>query len=213
MADGPAFDPSFRACLLELLRWRRDVRRFRQDPLPSGTLERLIEIGCLAPSVGLSEPWRFVVVNDPARRRAVRAAFETANAEALRGYEGERAKLYAGLKLAGLDVAPGHLAVFVEGATAQGHGLGRQTMPETLAYSVVMAMGTLWLTARAEGIGVGWVSIIDPARVAAILDAPPSWKLIGYLCVGYPEAEQGSPVLEQEGWERRRPPAGVTLYR
>ena len=210
---APAFDPAFRARLLDLLRWRRDVRRFRSEPLADGALERLIEVACLAPSVGLSEPWRFVLVREPARRAAVRACFEAANAEALGGYAGERAALYARLKLAGLDVAPGHLAVFVDPTTTQGHGLGRLSMPETLGYSVAMAMHTLWLAARAEGIGVGWVSILDPARVAAILDAPPSWPLVGYLCIGYPEADEDRPVLEREGWERRRPPSTFTLYR
>ena len=213
MAQPPDFDPRFCAQLLDLVRWRRDVRRFRAEPLRAGAIERLIEIACLAPSVGLSEPWRFVIVREPGRRAAVRACFEAANAQALRGYGGERAALYARLKLAGLDAAPEQVAVFVDDGTAQGHGLGRVSMPQTLAYSVVMAIHTLWLAARAEGVGVGWVSILDPARIAAILDAPRGWSLVGYLCVGYPQTDQENPVLEREGWERRRSPAGVVSYR
>ena len=213
MGEAPSFDGPFRAQLHALLRWRRDVRRFRADPLPPGTLARLIEAACFAPSVGLSEPWRFVVVEDAARRSAVRASFERCNAEALQGYGGERASLYARLKLDGLDAAPGHLAVFVDEGTAQGHGLGRLTMPETLSYSAVLAIHTLWLAARAEGIGVGWVSILEPVEVAAILDVPQTWRLVGSLCIGRPQAEHEVPALQAEGWEQRRPAAAITLWR
>ena len=104
-------------------------------------------------------------------------------------------------------------AVFSDRATAQGKGLGRLTMPETLDYSVVNAVHTLWLAARAEGIGMGWVSILDPQRIAAILDVPRDWVFIGHLCVGYPVQEDDTPVLEREGWEHRHAPQGVVLYR
>src|SRR5262249_23043911 len=139
-----AFDEAFRRQLHELFVWRRDVRRFRTDPLPAGTMERLIEIACLSPSVGLSQPWRFVVVEDAARRRAVIEDFKTCNADALRSYSGERAAKYAALKLSGLTEAPGHLAVFADTAGTIGSGLGRATMPETIAYSVVAAICSMW---------------------------------------------------------------------
>ena len=174
------------ATLHELFGWRRDVRHFRSDPLPEGTLERLIGLACLAPSVGLSQPWRFVLVDDAARRAAVVANFSACNADALRACAGDRAERYAALKLAGLREAPHHLAVFCDRATEVGHGLGRRTMPEMADYSVVAAISTLWLAARADGVGVGWVSILDPAAVAAALDVPADWRLIGYLCIGYP---------------------------
>src|SRR5881275_1348613 len=166
MAEAPNFDPEFRSRLQALLTWRRDVRRFRRDPLPEGTIERLIGLACLAPSVGLSQPWRFVLVDLPARRAAVRENFLHCNAAALAEQAPERARHYARLKLAGLDEAPCHLAVFADPTTRQGHGLGRLTMPETIAYSAVMATHTLWLTARAEGIGMGWISILgrSPSR-------------------------------------------------
>ena len=179
----PDFDDAFRARLRELLTWRRDVRRFRRDALPRGTLERLIELACLAPSVGLSQPWRFVIVDTPACRAAIRANFEICNAKALAAQSGQRAAGYARLKLAGLDDAPGHLAVFADPATTRGHGLGRHTMPEMIEYSAVTAVHTIWLAARAEGIGMGWVSILDPAAVAATLDVPATWTFIGYLCL------------------------------
>jgi 5,6-dimethylbenzimidazole synthase len=209
----PQFDQRFRATLLELFRWRRDVRHFRPDPVPPGLLDELLEVACLAPSVGLSQPWRFVTVDDPTRRAAVRASFEHCNAEALAGQSDDHAALYARLKLAGLDQAPCHLAVFAESDPEQGHGLGRRTMPQTTAYSAVMAVYTLWLAARAEGLGLGWVSILDPAAVTAALDVPGAWAFIGYFCLGYPEAPNDAPELERSGWEHRRPAAAARLHR
>jgi 5,6-dimethylbenzimidazole synthase len=208
-----AFDDAFRARLRELLIWRRDVRRFRSEPLPAGTLERLIETACLAPSVGLSQPWRFVIVDDPERRRAVLDVFKACNADALRSYAGDLAARYAGLKLAGIAEAPAQLAVFADMASKTGHGLGRRTMPEMTEYSVVAAICTMWLAARAEGIGMGWVSILDPARMGKILDVPETWRFIGYFCLGYPVGEDDRPELDRAGWERRQPPAAFITRR
>jgi 5,6-dimethylbenzimidazole synthase len=210
---APEFGPEFRERLYDLLKWRRDVRRFKRTPLPAGTVERLIAIACLSPSVGLSEPWRFVIVEDEGRRAAIRTCFEACNKDALQMQTPDRAALYARLKLAGLDDAPCQIAVFADRATAQGAGLGQLTMPETLDYSVVNAIHTLWLAARAEGIGVGWVSILDPRQIAAILDVPADWVFIGHLCVGYPQAADDRPALERAGWERRQAPATTILYR
>ena len=198
------FDPAFRARLHDLLVWRRDVRRFRREGLPSGTLETLIELACLAPSVGLSQPWRFVIVEDVGRRSAIRDNFALCNAQALAAQDSCRASSYARLKLAGLEEAPVHFAVFADRSTTQGHGLGRRTMPEMIEYSAVTAVHTIWLAARAQGIGMGWVSILDPPRVAEILDAPAAWKFIGYFCLGYPQTDEIAPELEQAGWEQRR---------
>ena len=209
----PRFDAEFRKRLQLLFEWRRDVRRFKRDQLPEGSIERLIDVACLSPSVGLSEPWRFVLIEDATRRAAIRACFEDCNQEALRMQTPDRAALYARLKLAGLDDAPCQLSVFADHATAQGRGLGRLTMPETIDYSVTMAIHTLWLAARAEGIGVGWVSILDPVRVAEILEVPPDWTFIGHLCIGYPAEEHATPVLEREGWEHRRPASAKVTYR
>ena len=212
MAASPPFEPAFRTRLLDLLHWRRDVRHFRRELLPVGTLERLLSIASLAPSVGLSEPWRFVIVEDPERRAAIRACFERCNAEALAA-QGDAADRYAQLKLAGLDAAPVQLAVYADGATTQGHGLGRRTMPATIDYSAVLAIHTLWLAARAEGIGLGWVSILDPETLANVLDLPAHWTFIGYLCLGYPAAEDDTPELQREGWDARRPPQSHVLRR
>jgi 5,6-dimethylbenzimidazole synthase len=202
--DGPPrFDAVFCRQLEALFRWRRDVRRFREDPLEPALMETLIGLATLAPSVGNSQPWRFVRVGDPARRQAVRGIFEDCNRAALNDYEGERARLYAQLKLSGLDRAPEHLAVFADTTTRAGDGLGRKTMPETLAYSVVGAVHGLWLAARARGVGIGWVSILDPVRIRSVLDVPADWMLVAYLCVGYPEEEHIDPELERAGWQHR----------
>ena len=206
-SGGPRFDALFRARLTELFRWRRDVRRFRRDPVPDAVLDALLDAAALAPSVGLSQPWRFVTVDDPDRRFAVRASFARCNARALDEQPAGRAALYARLKLAGLDEAPRHLALFVEPDPAQGHGLGRATMPDTVLFSAVMALHTLWLAARAAGLGLGWVSILNPAEVAAALDVPAGWRLVGYVCLGVPERESETPELEAVGWEHRRAPA------
>ncbi len=201
----PVFDERFEQAFETLLHWRRDVRRFRTERLTDGLLDRLLDLADLAPSVGNSQPWRVVLVEDPGRRAQIVAGFEAENRVALEAYEADKAALYARLKLAGLREAPVHLAVFCDCGTDQGHGLGRRTMPETLQYSVVGMIQTLWLAARIHGVGVGWVSIVDPAAVRDTLDVPEDWQLVAYLCVGYPQEEHTDPELEREGWQGRTP--------
>lgn len=211
--EPPCFDDAFQARLHDLFVWRRDVRRFRTEPLPPGALERLIAEACLGPSVGLSQPWRFVLVDELVRRAAVAANFRAANREALDSYADERRAQYAQLKLAGLEEAPCHLAVFVDETTPLGHGLGRRTMPEMLRYSAVAAICQLWLAARAQGVGMGWVSILDPVEVGRALDVPAEWPLIGYFCLGYPADCSPEPELAQAGWERRISPDELIVRR
>jgi 5,6-dimethylbenzimidazole synthase len=211
--DTPRFDEVFRGALDTLLLWRRDVRRFETTPLEPGIIERLIERACLAPSVGYSQPWRFVLVESPEMRAAIRANFVACNREALAEYSGDRARRYAELKLAGLDDAPVQLAVFADKSTEAGLGLGRRTMPEMLHYSVVTAVHTLWLVARAWGIGVGWVSILDPVAVRDSLAVPGSWDLVAYLCLGLPEAESPTPELARAGWQCADPDARLVHRR
>lgn len=213
MTEEARFGATFRATLVELFVWRRDVRRFKPDALPPGTFETLLRIACLAPSVGLSQPWRFVHVEDSRRRDAIRASFESCNREALLRQADDKVGLYARLKLAGLDAAPCQFAVFADRETEKGHGLGRLTMPATVDHSAVMAVHTLWLAARAEGIGLGWVSILDPEVVTAALDVPATWTFIGYFCLGYPVENDSVPALEREGWETRCLPDAVLLRR
>lgn len=201
--SGPCFSEAFENQFELLLKWRRDVRHFLPDPVSQEDLDHILTVADMAPSVGNSQPWRFVVVETQEARHAVYQSFKTANNAALSGYRGEKAKTYASLKLSGIEVAPVQLAVFCEQDPEQGAGLGRQTMPETLNYSVVSAIYNLWLAARIRGIGVGWVSILDPENVSATLGAPNSWQLVAYLCIGYPIQETDVPELETKGWQER----------
>jgi 5,6-dimethylbenzimidazole synthase len=200
-----SFTDSERDALEKVMRLRRDVRRFRTTPVDPKTLEACLMSFSLAPSVGLSQPWRIVDVKSDNARAAVLSNFETANTRALRGYTGATAELYAGLKLAGLQDAPIHLAVFCDEATQKGKGLGAGTMPEMRRYSVVCAIMQFWLSLRTHGLGLGWVSILDAPRLKTDLDIPDAWELVGYLCIGYPESEGLDPELEQLGWEERLP--------
>lgn len=207
------FDAGFRDALADLFAWRRDVRRFRPDPVGDEVLRECLALAQLSPSVGNSQPWRFVRVTDPLRRAAVTTSFERCNAAAAATYPDERRDAYARLKLAGLREAPVHLAVFCDAATEAGHGLGRATMPEMLRYSVVSAVQTFWLAARAHGLGVGWVSILDPVAVRACLDLPMSFELVAYLCVGYPVEVHLDPELIRHGWQDRIDDAGHLIER
>ena len=213
MSVREAFEERFQTELVELFSLRRDVRHFKRDPLPPGEIEKLVEFTRLSPSVGYSQPWRFVKVEDEQRRAAVTASFQRANEKALTSYEGERAQLYARLKLAGLQEAPAHLAVFCDVETTTGNGLGAKTMPEMREYSAAMAIYTLWLAARARGIGIGWVSILEPDVVQAVLDVPESWRLVAYLCVGYPSSYERTPELQQLGWEEFDARSTTITYR
>ena len=199
----PDFSDQFRQEFTQLLRWRRDVRRFRTDPVEGAIVERCLATFNLAPSVGLSEPWRIVRITSKTARNGAIANFEAANADALKGYSGEKAQLYSGLKLSGMRDAPVQFAIYCDDGTTKGQGLGAATMPETRRYSVVAAITQFWLAARTEGLGVGWVSILDPVRLNRDLNVPENWALIAYLCVGWPEDAKITPELEQVGWETR----------
>lgn len=204
--NAPVFDSEFIEQLDDLLIWRRDVRHFDSLPLEAGLLDTLLDCASLAPSVGNRQPWRFVRVISSERRAAIVAHVEAENARAAVLYRNEARTAYDSLKLHGLNEAPEHIAVFCDLSPPEGHGLGRQTMPETLAYSTVLAIHTLWLAARAHGVGLGWVSILDPAAMTALLEIPTDWKFIGYLCLGYPKDAHDVPELERNGWQKRIDP-------
>ena len=199
-----AFSDSFRTDLSQLMRWRRDVRRFRSDPVDEALLMQCLDTFRLAPSVGLSEPWRIVRVISPELRQKSIENYQTANATALEGYDGEKAAMYSGLKLSGMSEAPEHIAIFCDDSTTKGSGLGATTMPEMRRYSVVGAINLMWLHARSHGLGMGWVSILDAPKLCTDLDIPQDWSLIAYLCIGWPEANSTTPELETAGWETRR---------
>jgi len=198
------FSPEFQAELTELMRWRRDVRHFRTDPVDPVLLSDCLNTFLLAPSVGLSEPWRVIMLTSAQARQSALENFTATNANALEGYEGERAQRYGRLKLSGMQEAPVQLAIFCDEDTTKGQGLGAATMPEMRRYSVVAAITQFWLATRAVGLGVGWVSILDPEVLKGDLDVPPPWRLVAYLCVGWPKSDDDTPELERAGWEDRR---------
>ncbi len=204
MTKAVGFDEHERRGVYRAIRERRDVRRgFLPEPLPEPVLYKLLEAAHSAPSVGLMQPWRFIVVRDVHVRQQVHKIFLDANQDAAANYEGERQQNYAGMKLEGILEAPQNLCIVCDSQSAQGHRLGRHTMPETALYSAVCAVQNLWLAARAEGIGVGWVSILEPNLLRKTLGIPDGIIPVAYLCLGYVEAFAGEPDLERFGWEKR----------
>jgi 5,6-dimethylbenzimidazole synthase len=213
MTSASGFDERAREAVYRVIRERRDVRRgFLPEPMPDDLLLRLLEAAHSAPSVGLMQPWRFIVVRDLSVRQAVHKIFLDANQQAVAGYDGERQQNYAALKLEGILEAPQNLCIVCDSQSSQGHQLGRRTMPETAVYSAVCAVQNLWLAARAEGIGVGWVSILEPALLRRALKIPEHVTPVAYLCLGYVEAFATEPDLERAGWERRTPLRSVLSF-
>ncbi|WP_263418173.1 5,6-dimethylbenzimidazole synthase [Terriglobus albidus] len=211
-ADQP-FSDADRLAIYRAIALRRDVRRgFTSRPLPDEILKRLLSAAHNAPSVGLMQPSRFIVIRNDTTRRAVYDIFKDANAQARELYEGDRKEQYDSLKLEGILEAPQNICVVCDTHSQRGHGLGRLSMPETAAYSTVCAIQNLWLAARAEGIGVGWVSILDPARLRAVLRIPEHILPVAYLCVGYVEEFGTEPDLQRAGWEKRVPLETTVFY-
>jgi 5,6-dimethylbenzimidazole synthase len=198
------FSEAEKGAVYRAIRERRDVRAgYLPQPIDRATLYRLLAAAHQAPSVGFMQPWRFIVVRQQSLRTAVHQVFQRANADAAASYQQGRKELYSRLKLEGLLEAPQHLCVVCEEESERGHHLGRHSMPETSVYSVVCAIQNLWLAARAEGIGVGWVSILDPLAIKDLLRIPPAAQLIAYLCLGYVKEFADLPDLERDGWEKR----------
>jgi 5,6-dimethylbenzimidazole synthase len=204
MSKDLAFNEADRAAVYRAIGTRRDVRRgFTNRPLPDELLQRLLAAAHCAPSVGLMQPTRFIVIRDLAIRKAVHNIFCAANQNAAATYTGERGDQYAALKLEGILEAPQNLCVLSDTQSERGHRLGRHTMPETAAYSTVCAVQNLWLAARAEGVGVGWVSILDPIQLRQLLRIPEHLLPVAYLCLGYVDQFAPAPELESAGWEKR----------
>jgi 5,6-dimethylbenzimidazole synthase len=188
------------------IRERRDVRSgFLPEPLSDQVLTRLLEAAHHAPSVGLMQPWRFILIRGIEIRKAVHDIFLRSNQAALDVYQGDRAKKYASLKLEGILEAPQNLCIVCNPECERGHRLGRHSMPETALYSAVCAVQNLWLAARAEGVGVGWVSILDKEMLQSVLHIPENIVPIAYLCLGYVDHFATEPDLERAQWEHRVP--------
>ena len=198
------FSAAERAALYRAIALRRDVRaEFLPDPVDDDVLERVLGAAHQAPSVGLSQPWRFIVIRKNETRQMVHDAFVRANADAAAKYDAPTADAYRALRLAGILDAPVNICVTSDDDPERGRGLGRQTMPETARYSTVCAIQNLWLAARVEGLGVGWVSILEPAPLRAVLAVPERIAIVAYLCLGHVAAFAPVADLERDKWESR----------
>lgn len=209
----PTFSDGFSRQLEQLFRWRRDVRQFRPDPLPEDEVVRLLSVAHNAPSVGNSQPWRMIRVFSDQLKETIASHVDACNEEAAASYsEAEQAE-YRALKLHGIREAPVQIAFYCDSGRHAGRGLGRRTMETTLEWSVVMAIHSLWLAARARGIGLGWVSIVEPDILSRLLSVPSEWRLVGYVCLGYPIKAQAKPELETLNWQARLPLSDVLFER
>ena len=203
--DGQ-FSDYERAAVYRVIFERRDVRRnFLPSPITDAVLARILTAAHHAGSVGFMQPWDFVVVRQPATKFAVKQLFQKSNGQAAMHYEGARATLYQSLKLEGIEEAPINICVTCNRQRGGRHVLGRSTVRDTDVYSTCCAIQNLWLAARAEGIGVGWVSILDHEALKRVLSIPRPVKVLAYLCLGYVSEFSAQPDLETAGWRARIP--------
>jgi len=199
-----AFSDADREVVYRLMSVRRDIRHFSDSPLPGDVLQRMLSAAHQAPSVGFMQPWNFILISSMEIRRQIKESFERVNlAEAEKIAEPDRRELYRSLKLEGILDAPLNVAVTCDRRRSGPFVLGRAPAPETDVFSTCLAIQNLWLSARAEGVGVGWVSILDQPAVEKILELPEQVRLVAYLCVGYPTEFRPRPLLEEVGWRSR----------
>lgn len=203
------FSTAEQAVLQKILMARRDVRgnRFCADPVSDADVEKILQAALWAPSVGFSQPWQFVLIRDADTRQQVAASFAAENARASHLFSDEKQRQYQQLKLEGIKESPLNIAVFYTPPTQP--VLGQTSMVEPGEYSVVCAVQNMWLMARALNIGMGWVSILDPDTVKRLLNTPPEYKLVAYLCLGYVHEFLDQPELEILQWEQRKPAQSV----
>lgn len=198
-----------RAAIYRVIRERRDMRHFRSDPIPEEILQRVLQAAHQAPSVGLMQPWRFIRITDSALRCQIHALVDAERhltADAL----GSRDAQFMRLKVEGItDCAELWVAALMD--QRESHIFGRRTLPEMDLASVACAIQNLWLAARAEGLGMGWVSLFDPEALAALLGIPAGGKPVAILCLGQVEEFYAAPMLQLEGW-RAPQPLGEMLF-
>lgn len=200
------FSDQEREAVYRVIQARRDIRKFSPEPVPEPVLMRVLEAAHRAPSVGFMQPWNFILIRSRPTRERIRESFEKTNAAELAKLSADaRRDLYANLKLEGILESPLNIAVTCDESRGGSFVLGRAPMPETSLYSACLAVENMWLAARAEGVGVGWVSILEPSLVASILGLPEPVRLVAYLCVGYPVEFRPRPMLEESGWRARLP--------
>jgi len=200
------FPDDQRAAVYRVIEERRDVRRdFLPDPIPPDVLERVLAAAHRAPSVGFSQPWDFIVITDADRRARIKALAERAREDFAAALPAARARAFDRLKTEAILQTPVNIVVTCDPTRGGRHTLGRHAQPQTAVYSSVLAVANLWLAARAEGLGVGWVSFFSERELAAELGLPPHLEVVAYLCVGYVASFAPEPELELAGWARRRP--------
>lgn len=190
---------------------RRDIRKFRPGPVPEDVLRRILDAAHHAGSVGFMQPWNFIVIRDPGVRGQVKGMFERENTRAAENYSGDRRSLYLSLKLEGILESALNVCVTCD-RTRGGKVLGRNTIVDTDLLSTCLAVQNLWLAARAEGVGVGWVSILDNSELSQLLGLPSHVTPVAYLTVGYPEEFPEKPMLETAGWRARLPLEELIFY-
>jgi 5,6-dimethylbenzimidazole synthase len=206
LEPAEAFGAAERAAVYRAIETRRDVRdQFLPDPLPDDLIARLLGAAHSAPSVGFMQPWNFILIRDPDVREAAWQAFSRASAEAEAMFPKERRDLYRSLKLEGIRKAPLSICVTCDPDRAGPVVLGRTHNPHMDVYSTVCAVQNLWLAARAEGVGVGWVSIFRDEDVRGLLGIPSRIEIVAWLCVGYVDRLYSEPELAVKGWRQRLP--------
>jgi nicotinate-nucleotide--dimethylbenzimidazole phosphoribosyltransferase len=202
----PGYPREQRDAVYRVIAERRDVRRgFRPDPVPADVLGRVLAAAHQAPSVGFSQPWDFIVITERARRERIAALARRHRDEFAADLPGARARAFDQLKISSILDTPVNIVVSCDRTRGGRHTLGRHTQPRTADFSAVLAVANLWLAARAEGLGVGWVSFFDERELAAELGLPAHLEVIAYLCVGYVTGFAPEPELQTAGWARRRP--------
>lgn len=193
-----------RDAIHRVIQARRDIRRFSSEPIPPEILKRILGAAHFAPSVGFMQPWNFILITSEEIRRKIKDSFtETNRREAEKIQDEARQKLYCGLKLEGIMESPLNIAVTCDSRRGAPFVLGRSPLPETDVFSTCLAIENLWLAARAEGIGIGWVSILDHDAARKLLGMPDGVRLVAYLCAGYPVEFRPAPMLEEVGWRSR----------
>jgi nicotinate-nucleotide--dimethylbenzimidazole phosphoribosyltransferase len=198
------FSDADRAAVYRAIELRRDIRNYRPDPIPDDVLARILQAAHRAPSVGLMQPWDFVVIADSALRQRIYEHFRAVNERAAGVYGGDRADTYRALKLQGILDAPLNLLVTCDRRRGGPHVLGRYTMRHMDEYSTCLAVQNLWLAARAEGVGVGWMSLLEPEFIAAQVGLPDAVLPVAYLTLGYPVSFPTEPMLSTTGWAVQR---------
>ncbi|MXS82573.1 5,6-dimethylbenzimidazole synthase [Nitrosomonas oligotropha] len=203
MHNSHRFSDSERAAIYRVIAERRDMRHFLPDPVDPLVLKRLLAAAHQAPSVGLMQPWRFIRITDPQLRTTIAALVEEERHRTAAALA-ERSDEFMRLKVAGI-LECGELLVVALSDRREQHIFGRRTLPEMDLASVACAIQNFWLAARAEGLGMGWVSLFDPAQLAELLDMPAGSKPVAILCLGHVEAFYPAPMLKLQGWAEERP--------